>query len=113
MLKVVPVMLALVLAPMYSGAASIQCGNAAIFVGSRSEELINLCGKPSQIIRGRDLKWNAEGPPVRGTLTGGPDKIDSEFWIYEFGPSQLMQSVVIRNGLVTNLESLGFGSNET
>lgn len=35
-----------------------------------------------------------------------------EIWTYNFGPNQLMERVRIENGLVVQIDSLGYGYNE-
>jgi hypothetical protein len=57
------------------------------------------CGNPTQV--------NNRG--------GGPDSGDAhqiEDWTYNFGPNMLMERIEIRDGIVVDIQSLGYGFNE-
>lgn len=106
--------------PLAAGAQSLRCGKALIGEGTTQAEVATRCGQPSQINRQTLYSEGAAalpgGPP---TATGLPvlpgvaarsgSEAAVETWIYNFGPSRLMQSIRFENGVVVKIESLGYG----
>jgi hypothetical protein len=106
-------LLALLLAPSYLLAESISCGSVIIIKGSTSAELLENCGKPTQVTKNgttHGLVGNTyQGSGVIGEATGD---IEVETWTYDFGPNQLMERVRIENGIVVQIDSLGYGHDQ-
>lgn len=78
---------------------AIRCGSQIIDKGTSSAEVTAFCGNPTQV----------NGP------TGAPDSGDAhqiEFWTYNFGPNMLMERIEVRDGVVVDIQSLGYGFNE-
>jgi Protein of unknown function (DUF2845) len=104
--------LGLFLAPSLLFAESIRCGSQLILKGSTSEELLAYCGEPTQVTSNgttHGLVGNTyRGSGVIGEATGD---IVVETWIYDFGPNQLMERIRIENGIVVQIDSLGYGHN--
>jgi hypothetical protein len=73
--------------------AAMTCGNRIIDRGTSSAEVTSFCGPPAQVDR-----------------TGADVQI--EFWTYNFGPNQLMERVRIEDGVVAEVQSLGYGFND-
>jgi hypothetical protein len=48
------------------------------------------------------LVWDSSGPAAPAEV---------ETWTYDFGPNQLMERIRIENGIVVQIESLGYGHN--
>ena len=105
--------LVLLLAPSLLLAESVRCGSQLILKGSTSEELLAYCGKPTQVTSNgttHGLIGNTyRGSGVIGEATGD---IIVETWTYDFGPNQLMQRIRIENGVVVQIDSLGYGHNQ-
>lgn len=80
--------------------AGMRCGSRIIEKGTSSAEVTSFCGAPAQVVDGSDR--------VAGVV---PD-VQIEFWTYNFGPNQLMQRLRIENGVVVDVQSLGYGFNE-
>jgi hypothetical protein len=95
-----PPMTALVLALLAVGClpglatAGMRCGSKIIDKGTSSAEVTALCGPPAQVDR-----------------TGADFQI--EFWTYNFGPNLLMERVRIEDGVVVDVQSLGYGFDES
>jgi Protein of unknown function (DUF2845) len=103
----------LICAPSLLMAQSIRCGSRIISRGSSSAELAALCGDPTQVNRGSLYNGVANAVPGRpGVVAGSAEQVEVETWTYNFGPNQLMQRVRIQNGLVVEIDSLGYGYNE-
>jgi hypothetical protein len=106
--------------PLAAGAESLRCGEALISEGTTQAEVSVRCGQPSQINRQTLYSEGAAalpgGPPPAGGLPILPGAVARsgseaavETWIYNFGPSRLMQSIRFENGVVVKIESLGYG----
>jgi hypothetical protein len=92
--------------------AAMVCGNRIINRGTSSAEVTAFCGPPAQIDRtaayGSGATTVDGGDGVRGT---GAD-VQIEFWTYNFGPNMLMERLRIEDGVVVDVQSLGYGFNE-
>lgn len=78
-------------------AGSLRCGSRLVSEGDRTAELIGACGDPAY----RDV-WGYAGPSNRWIA-------DVEEWYYNFGPSQLLRVVRLRNGRIVSIDSEGYG----
>jgi Protein of unknown function (DUF2845) len=105
--------LGLLLAPALLFAESIRCGSQVIEKGSTSADLLEYCGKPTQITRNGTVNgligntYTADG--ITSQATGD---FEVETWTYDFGPNQLMERVRIENGIVVQIESMGYGHDQ-
>src|SRR5271156_78241 len=98
----------LLLAPSLLFAESIGCGSQLIEKGSTSADLLEYCGKPTQITKNgtvHGLVGNTHTPD--GVVSQATGDFEVETWTYDFGPNQLMERVRIENGIVVQIESLG------
>jgi hypothetical protein len=86
--------------PSFAAAESIRCGSRIISRGSSSAELASFCGEPAQISKNSSYAGDSVG------------QIEVEIWTYNFGPNQLMERVRIENGIVVQIDSMGYGYNE-
>ncbi len=106
--------------PLSAAAGSLRCGEALISEGTTQAEVTARCGQPYQVNRqtlygegaaalpGGPLVGN--GPPaLPGLVARSGSETPVETWIYNFGPSRLMQSIRFENGVVVKIESLGYG----
>jgi Protein of unknown function (DUF2845) len=89
-------------------AMAMRCGNQIIDKGSSSAEVVAFCGNPTQVNNRTSFTGDA-------AATGVPDSGDThqiEIWTYNFGPNMLMERIEIRDGIVVDVQSLGYGFNE-
>jgi hypothetical protein len=99
--------------PSFASAGSIRCGSRIIMRGSSSAELASFCGDPAQV--NKTSTYNGGGRVIGGSsglAEGSVEQIEVEIWTYNFGPDQLMERVRIENGIVVQIDSLGYGYNE-
>jgi hypothetical protein len=111
-MKISFVILGLLLAPSLLFAESIRCGSQLIEKGSTSADLLEYCGKPTQVVSNgtvNGLVGNTHTPS--GVVSQATGDFQVETWTYDFGPNQLMERVRIENGIVVQIESLGYGHN--
>jgi hypothetical protein len=82
-------------------AGALRCGSRLVQEGQHAAELLAACGEPNY----RD-SWGYPGP--RGGWLA-----DVEEWYYNFGPSQLLRVVRLRNGRISSIEADGYGYHES
>lgn len=100
----------LVLCPMVLQAESMRCGSQLILKGSTSDQLLEYCGKPTEVVHNgvtHGLLGNTYTNPVAGQEATGD--IVVETWTYNFGPNQFMERLRLENGVVVQIEDLGYG----
>jgi len=96
---------AMMLVPQLGAAQSIACKNKIIDEGVTKAEVVAACGPPTQVT-GR----TGALPPAMGEVTPpSSDDGQIEVWIYNFGPTKLMQRIWFEDGRVKRVESLGYG----
>jgi hypothetical protein len=93
-------------------ADSIRCGSRIISRGSSSAELAAFCGDPAQVTKSSSYTGGGRVRGADGVVYGSTAEILVEIWTYNFGPNQLMERVRIENGVVVQIDSLGYGYNE-
>ena len=93
--------------------AGIRCGNQIIDKGTSSAEVAALCGNPAQV--DRSVSYIGGATTVVGQpnlIAGAGVQVQIEVWTYNFGPDMLMERIRFADGVVVNIESLGYGYNE-
>jgi Protein of unknown function (DUF2845) len=109
-MKTTLAVLGLILAPSLLFAESIRCGSQLITKGSTSADLLEYCGKPAQVTSNGTVTGLLGNTYTAGGLTNeATGDFEVETWVYDFGPNQLMQRVRIENGIVVQIDSLGYG----
>lgn len=91
--------LVLALIPALAVGESMRCGSRLITQGTSQAKVAALCGQPAQVVR---------PPGVDGVVPGVFD-VREEVWTYNFGPNRLMQRIRFLDGVVTNIDSVGYG----
>jgi uncharacterized protein DUF2845 len=90
--------------------AGIRCGNQIIDKGKSSAEVSAFCGNPAQVDRSVLYTGGATTVGQPNLIAGSTVQI--EVWTYNFGPNMLMERIRFADGVVVNIESLGYGYNE-
>jgi hypothetical protein len=96
-----------------SPAFAFRCGTRIVAEGDTQSEVLAKCGEPADVVRQRSvfrrpMIW-ADGRPYYV----GRDYIEVpvESWIYNLGPNKLMRRVRFEDGIVAEIETLGYGYN--
>jgi hypothetical protein len=105
------VMAALALAAFAAVPAhAFRCGSHLIDEGDSVSRVENFCGAPTDVQRRsvmrRPVLWRY-GHPIY--LSGDALEVPVEIWTYNLGPHKLMRRVKFEDGLVTSIETLGYG----
>lgn len=94
-------------------ADSMRCGNRLVRDGDPTSSVIAFCGEPSDVQRRTLLRRPYYD--VRGRLVyfgDGLEEILVETWTYNFGPHKLMRRIRFVDGVVDEVETLGYGYND-
>lgn len=98
--------------PLTAHADALRCGSRIVVISDSQEQLRSVCGEPTSVQQQRILA------PQFYTVNGRRYRIGEEFievtvefWTYNFGPQKLMRRVRIEDGVVTDMETLGYGYN--
>lgn len=90
--------------------AGLLCGTKVIDEGALSEEVSAACGPPTHVEHSSMLRTlTASGGAQQNLIAGTTIEIHLETWLYNFGPDKLMQRIRFQDGVVTRIESLGYG----
>jgi hypothetical protein len=64
------------------------------------------------VTKGAIVKGTAGLIPGTGVVSGSAEEVQVETWIYNFGPDHLMERIRIENGVIVDMQSMGYGYNE-
>lgn len=99
-----------VLAPGLASADGFRCGTRLIVEGSTRGEVVARCGEPSEVeqrsILRRPAYWRHGR---RYFLSDELIETPVEFWTYNLGPNKLMRRLRLEDGVVVEIETLGYG----
>ena len=94
-------------------ADSMRCGSKLIRDGDPRDAVVAKCGQPSDVQTRTVLRrpyYDFDGRIVY--YGDGLVEVPVEIWTYNFGPYKLMRRVRIVDGLVDEIETLGYGYHE-
>jgi hypothetical protein len=93
-----------------AGADAFRCGSRLVTDGDSMDKVEALCGPPSDVQRreilARPIRW-FRGRPYY--LSYDPIPIPVEVWTYNLGPNKLMHRLKFEDGLLVEVETLGYG----
>ena len=96
-----------------SPAFAFRCGNKLVSKGDSRTEVAAKCGEPTEVstqrsIYRRPVIWSHGRP-----YYVGQDfiEIPVESWVYNLGPHKFMRRVIFEDGMVADIETLGYGFN--
>jgi hypothetical protein len=90
-----------------AAAEGIRCGNKLISRGDHETELLRYCGEPDSV----HSRVTTRGVIGAGSifLPGFVEEVLIEQWTYNLGPRKLMRSIRLENGIVRDVDHLGYG----
>ena len=92
-------------------ADTMRCGTKIIAEGITRSEVAARCGEPDEVVNMRSVFrrpviWTSGRPYFIGE---DYIEIPVESWIYNFGPNKLMRRIRFEAGIITQIETLGYG----
>lgn len=91
-------------------ADGFRCGTKLVVEGSSRGEVLARCGAPSDVehrtILRRPVFWR-HGRPY--SVPGDLVEVPVETWTYNLGPNKLMRRLRLDDGIVVEIETLGYG----
>jgi hypothetical protein len=101
---------ALLAAAAPAHADSFRCGTRLIVEGATRGEVIARCGEPSEVERRailrRPVLWRFGRPYY---LSDELVEVPVETWTYNLGPDKLMRRLRLEDGVVVEIDTLGYG----
>lgn len=107
---------ALAIALFAAGSAhadAMRCGSRLVSDGATRSEVRDFCGEPSDVVTRTILRrpyYNLHGRAIY--FGDGLIEVPVEVWTYNFGPYKLMRRVRFVDGVVEEIETLGYGYHE-
>jgi len=94
-------------------ADGMRCGSRLIRDGDARAEVRAFCGEPADVQTRTILRRPTYTVGGRIFFSGdGLTEIPVETWTYNFGPNKLMRRVRFIDGIVEEVETLGYGYND-
>jgi len=103
----------LLLTATHAHADSMRCGSRLVRDGATRTTVLQLCGEPSDVVVRTILRrpyYDFQGRIVY--YGDGLIEVPVEIWTYNFGPYKLMRRVRFVDGVVQEIETLGYGYHE-
>lgn len=93
-------------------ADAVRCDGRIVVVGDTRAQLRDVCGDPEDVQTQRILQQPSYFVDGRQYFVGTQlVEILVEYWTYNFGPQKLMRRIRIEDGVITDMETLGYGHN--
>jgi hypothetical protein len=94
-----------------SPAFAFRCGTKIITEGATRTEVLAKCGEPADMVTLRSVYrrpviWSHGRPYYIGADFM---EVPVEHWVYNLGPHKLMRRLRFEGGVVTEIETLGYG----
>ncbi len=90
-------------------ALALRCGRKLVQEGEHKSDVWAKCGEPDWVDERIAVRGNRLRHP-RGTLEISDfEEVLIEEWTYNFGPRKFKQLLQFENGILTDIQSLGYG----
>jgi len=114
-MRTLPVVLSgivLSLAAITAQADALRCGNKLIREGDTRAMVRSFCGEPADVQTRYVLRRPAYTSSTGFTYYDNAVEVPVETWTFNFGPYKLMRRIRFVDGLVDDIETLGYGYRE-
>ncbi len=97
-----------------ASADGLRCGSRLVTNGDPRAKVRQFCGEPTDVQTRSILRRPYFNFGGRGYTYGdGYVEVPVEIWTYNFGPYKLMRQIRFVDGLVEDIETLGYGYHGT
>lgn len=104
------ILLALGHAPRASASETLRCGQRLVTQGDSIAKVRALCGEPKDVVHTDILRRPSYVIDGRVVHFGNDTvAVPVEMWTYNFGPNKFMRRLKFVDGILENIESLGYG----
>jgi hypothetical protein len=93
-------------------ADAMRCGNKLVRDGDTQSEVRQVCGEPSDVQTRTILRQSFINRFGQRVYLGEEIEVPVETWTYNFGPYKLQRRIRFVDGLVEDIETLGYGYRE-
>lgn len=94
-----------------SEAWALRCGNQLVQVGDHKIEVLDRCGEPDMVDRRMGIRGSRLRHPPQGALELSQyEEIEIEEWVYDLGPRKFRQFLRFENGVLKDIDQLGYGN---
>ena len=83
----------------------LRCGSKLVGVGDSKAKVFIICKKPDFTDTTKFSKTIKTNSNKSTTVM-----VEREIWTYNFGPSRFMQELTFKNGKLTKVKELGYGT---
>ena len=105
--------LALLLTPLAAQADAMRCGSKLLRDGDTQSEVRAFCGEPTDIQTRTIVRRPFYDRFGRRVYLGNVfEEVPVEIWTYNLGPYKLQRRVRFIDGLIDDIETLGYGYHE-
>lgn len=102
--------LSIAIAPAADATEFLRCGHKLVGQGDTRDKVLALCGEPADIAYSSILRRPSYVVDGRTYFLGDEMvEVRVEKWLYNFGPNKLMRRIKFVDGVVEDIESLGYG----
>lgn len=93
-----------------AAADTLRCGSRLVRSGDSRVILLELCGSPADV-ENRSIVRRPQYRHHGRILYFGDARVEVpvEVWTYNFGPNKLMRRIKLVDGVVEEIETLGYG----
>lgn len=107
----------LILAASAGPAHALRCGTGLVTEGQSKYDVLQRCGDPAYVDSHVEYRPGMSNPleprPLDSLEPNLPyatvREVTVEEWVYNFGPTQLMSSLIFENGRLIKIRTLGYG----
>lgn len=85
---------------------TLICKGGIVSIGDSAGEVIYKCGQPASTTQREQKNTETVSKVTRGRTT---TIISIDDWIFNFGPDHFQYQLLLENGRVKHIESLGYG----
>ena len=95
-----------------SASDGLRCGSKLILEGDTRDKVQSLCGDPADVSTSNIMRRPTYWRDGR-VISFGNELVETrvETWTYNFGPNKLMRRLRFVDGILENIETLGYGHN--
>ena len=95
-----------------SASDGMRCGSKLIMEGEVRERVVALCGEPVGVTQSSIMRRSSYRRNNR-VVYFGDQLVETivETWTYNFGPNKLMRRLRFVDGILENIDTLGYGYN--